>query len=231
MMFPINWIGRKDCDVKDKLCKDSNGNMVACSTTTGRFDAMPSADLTTREVVQYFADNFGFNTQETVAIMGGHNLGFASRTNSGYDGIGGWHLDPTALNRGYYAALNLTKWNLTFVNNSDIPMMHDKYQWNLNNVRNASAPPSFMLNADMAIVRDMEGNLNSSTGFVSCQFACPGCKNPNPPVCPYANLTFSYAVEYKLNETKFLYDFRDAFNKMLTRGYDTTYCSAGCPLE
>ena len=208
---------------KTKKCKNSLGEKVLCSATTGKFDAMPSADFTTKGLLAYFSKNFGFNAQETVAIMGAHNLGKAFRDHSGYRGAGGWHKDPTALNRGYYASLNLTTWNLTFVNNSDIPNMHDKYQWTAKN-SNTSLPPFFMLNSDMAVLYDMDGYLNSTSGFVGCQIPRA---NPTSPVCPYAKQTYDSFVRYKFNDTTFLYDFRDVFNKMLTRGYNT---SSGCPL-
>ena len=35
-------------------------------------------------LVTYFADNFGFNENETVALMGAHTLGGAATANSGH---------------------------------------------------------------------------------------------------------------------------------------------------
>ena len=34
--------------------------------------------------MSYFASNFGFNPNETVALMGAHNVGVAANPNSGF---------------------------------------------------------------------------------------------------------------------------------------------------
>jgi len=109
----------------------------------------------------------------------------------------------------------------------------DRYQWT--HQKQPQGPddprqlePLVMLNSDLSLVRDFTDYLQGS-GEVSCQFRCRNqdsvkCET-EPTVCPYAAETFDLMVEYKFDGSQWLVDFRDAFSRMLTNGYDT---SSGC---
>jgi len=73
-----------------------------------------------------------------------------------------------------------------------------------------------MLNSDMALKLNLEGELNSQTGAVSCGNACPVAS------------TLTQVEAYANNNGAFLNDFRDAFMKMLSVGLNTTCSSFPC---
>lgn len=56
--FPMRYIGRKDCSGADS--KGLGGPEVK----------MPSNDFTTHELLEFFREYFGFDTEEVVVIMG-----------------------------------------------------------------------------------------------------------------------------------------------------------------
>lgn len=58
--FGLQLVQRPDC--------------VGGGTKAGPSRTMPSAHLTTRGLLEFFNATFGFNSRETVAIMGGHTL-------------------------------------------------------------------------------------------------------------------------------------------------------------
>lgn len=88
--WPMTHIGRVDCS-------DAN------AAGEGGFDhELPSPNLNTHELLAFFAENFGFNSDETVAIMGAHSIGGADRANSGFNGPHGWVNNPNVLANGYY---------------------------------------------------------------------------------------------------------------------------------
>jgi len=76
--FPMNWYGRRDCESDDGKSDPGSNN------------EFPSPNLSTHGLLDFMEKTFCFNTEETVAIMGAHTLGKAERTNSGFDGEGGW---------------------------------------------------------------------------------------------------------------------------------------------
>ena len=55
--------------------------------------------------MDFFADEFGFTDDETVAIMGAHSIGQASLENSGFDGPIGWDRTNDVLDVDYYDRL------------------------------------------------------------------------------------------------------------------------------
>ena len=57
--------------------------------------------MATVGVMEYFKHVFDMTANETVAIMGAHTLGFASRNQSGFDGPGGWDSHPLVLDNKY----------------------------------------------------------------------------------------------------------------------------------
>jgi hypothetical protein len=60
---------------------------VDCPTSpvTGRVDNIPTARV--QDDTPFFAAEFGLTAEETVALMGAHNLGLATTKNSGYSGV------------------------------------------------------------------------------------------------------------------------------------------------
>jgi hypothetical protein len=153
-------------------------------------------------VLGFFSENFGFDDNETVALMGAHSIGTANRLHSGFHGPSGWVGTNRALNNGYYSVLVgppddmdfITDWFINYVDNSDIGA-DGRFQWThtkglgfggdahrLEDGREIKegAKETFMLDSDIALVRNFsisrDGNLehffNSSTGMVSCEFRC-----------------------------------------------------------
>jgi hypothetical protein len=168
--------------------------------------------------------------------MGAHSIGTLSRKNSGFNGPQGWNKNKFVLSNSYYASLvggtngsldslqtklDVPNWNLVLVNNSDIPNIPNRFQWQ----RSAF----IMLDADIALVRNVEDYIDASTGEVTCTFLP---KNTVVPACPYASVTLDFAAEYKKDNTIWLNDFRDVFSSMLVHGYDAsgTCGSATCVL-
>jgi len=88
--FPMIHFGRRDCgsNPKDGPSRD-----------------IPDMNTGTRELFTFFEDEFGFDIEETVAIMGAHTLGRLATENSGVDGPSGWLLNPDDLDNEYYAEL------------------------------------------------------------------------------------------------------------------------------
>lgn len=82
--FSFDEFGRQDC-----------GPFPTGGTQPKR--DLPSPNLDTHGVLEYFKRVFGHTENETVAIMGAHTLGFAARNQSGFDGTGGWNSHPLVL--------------------------------------------------------------------------------------------------------------------------------------
>lgn len=68
--FPFEWYGRVDCNSIDGKSSDTS-------------QTLPSPNLTTHQLFQFFSENFGLTTRETVALMGAHTIGQLSKQNSG----------------------------------------------------------------------------------------------------------------------------------------------------
>jgi len=69
----------------------------------------------------------------------------------------------------------------------------------------------------MALVTDLEGFLDPTSGEVSCRVA--GIDN----LCPDSS-TLDIAIEYAESNVAWLNDFHDAFVKMTSHGCDDTKC-------
>jgi len=246
--FPMTWVGRKGCEDLNDVCLNEDGVSVACDKTHGPHRVLPGASLTTSEIVNYFDQEFGYTAQETVAIMGAHTIGTASRDNSGFQGEDGWVPNKLQLNNNYYDWLvggddenddqatlfHANDWTQEFINNVD-RTSEDQFQWF--HIRSGDVDGTLlMLNSDISMVRDLTDYMNEDTGEVTCQFRCNGrvsnqnCDNTPQPVCPLATMTFDFAAEYKFNNTLWLTDFRSVFSAMLVHGYEDVV-AAGCDSE
>lgn len=230
--FDMEWIGRPVCDGLDSSqCK--NG---LCTQDRGPIRILPSPDVDTHALLEYFSREFDFDERDTVAIMGAHTLGTLARENSGYNGPNGWLGNTRQFGNGYYNDLiggqnasspveelvAASNWQQVLVNNSDLDGIPNRFEW-----ERGSDPHFVMVNADIALVRDLSGHISAdeaTAGQVDCQFRC-NRRNCNPVACPQAALTFNIAAEYKFDNAAFLEDFENAFKRMLSKGIDV---SAGC---
>ena len=235
LTFPFQYYGRPTCEMKLKVCLNATNGVVPCSATRGPHRALPSSNLDTRGVLDYFSKNFQLTPRETVAIMGAHTFALFTRNNSGFhnpSGAGGWVKDPGLLNNDYYSVLvggnetyngtiskmKITKptWVKTMVDNQDLPDLPCRHQWEqkINRI--------VMINADIALVRNFAGQI-SPTGEVACNFL-----GSNVGVaCPVAIDTIRFVAMYKSNNTLWLEDFRDVFTYVLEYPYITPPCGTG----
>ena len=243
--FPMMWVGRVDCENTGNDCLDGNNNPVPCSAVRGPHRVLPPMDLNTTGVTHFFSQTFGFTPRETVALMGAHTIGTLSIANSGIPGNRGWANNALRLDNNYYSQIvgagttiedlvDAPNWNLREQENTN--GLPDRFFW----VRggggggnNNNNDPLVMLNADIALVRDITDFLEPD-GRVTCRFlegrgggggGGGGGNNNNNPGCPFAAMTIRFMGEYRNNNALWVNDFRAVFTKMLTHGYDT---SAGC---
>ena len=236
--FPMTHIGRKDCEGADH--RGIGGPEVD----------MPSNDLSTHELLEFFSDEFSFDADETVAIMGAHSVAVAHRENVGFGNLGveqGWVClaDEYILDNRFYDMLvgdegdevnTAPNWELEFVNNTEIEGdIPNRYQWANKDKCEEERP--IMTNADMALVRDFSDYIstdeNGTTGKVNCTFKDENKDEPTrrglrfevpaemagEVACPVASETIDIVMEYKLNNTLFLYDFQSVLGKMVNNGY------------
>lgn len=81
-------VGRKNCETVG-TCSSSDPSFCAANGPDTVED-FPSTSFTTHQLLDYFRVHFGFNADETVAIMGAHTMGRALVENSGFRGDNGW---------------------------------------------------------------------------------------------------------------------------------------------
>jgi hypothetical protein len=81
-------IGRQNCETVGTC--SSTDPLVCATSGPDQFGDFPSNDLTTHQLLDFMDEHFGFNADETVAIMGAHTIGRALPQNSGIQGQNGW---------------------------------------------------------------------------------------------------------------------------------------------
>lgn len=135
--YPMTYIGRCDCEGAE-----INGN-------GGPLRHMPSADLTTQQLVDFFQTDFGQNygstftpEQYATVILGAHGPATANRFNSGFGNIDpfnhtfrkdGWTGGNTGtpaptdmvLSNGYYVSLVNPCWHQQFLDNINTKVIVD----------------------------------------------------------------------------------------------------------
>ncbi len=165
--FQMEFIGRQNCETTHPTCFDMNNNIRECSETLGPHVHLPEAHITTEALFHFFFEEFGFDIQETVALMGAHTLGSLNRLHSGFDGPNGWVRDNLLLDNDYYHELvggqgpdasmdelidRAPPWDRFRINNEDLPGVPNQPAW-------IAFPPAFdgsgpveilMLNADVS---------------------------------------------------------------------------------
>jgi len=181
--------GRVDCDT------------APTTTDVGNF---PSANWDHTQVMNYFFNEFGFNDRETVALLGAHTLGNADTANSGYNGP--WITNELLFfNNEYYK--KLADSSISWIHRDNDGNNH--WQW-----RSAAAGVGLMLNADMALSKDI--TVDSDTGKSSCGFVNP----PSTPTCADAEDTADIVKEFAESNDLWIENFSAVFTKMLAHGTD-----------
>jgi hypothetical protein len=71
-----------NCDPQIQACSIDEPNQVT---------NFPSSDYTTHPLLKFMHSHFGFDSDQTVAVMGAHTLGYAFPPHSGYEGRYGWN--------------------------------------------------------------------------------------------------------------------------------------------
>jgi len=181
-----------DCEVPDSGLIFQWGR-TDCDTApyTDVDIGLPSALLNHSNVMSFFATEFGFDNNETVALLGAHTLGRASSENSGFSGT--WIVgQANFFNNEYYKKLV----------DSNLSWRHrdagsDNWQWNVQG-------EVFMLNVDVALYKDI---LVNSVGESSCDFTT--CAN-----APTATAVEAFAA----SNDAWITEFTKVFTKMLAHG-------------
>jgi len=179
-----------------------------CSTSpiTSVDRGFPSGHSNYKEVMQFFKNEFGFSMRESVAIMGAHTLGGASGAKgSGFDGF--WKEDGVAsarLNNRYYSLLTNSSLKWQHLDRSLVTGLGDeRWQWVAGTTPDG-VPAPFMLNADVALIKDIEP---ISTGRSACEFnSCA--------LSPSSNVV----EEYARDGDTWIRDFANVFEKMVSKG-------------
>jgi hypothetical protein len=148
------------------------------------------------------------------------------KDNFGFDSPNGWTQNNFVFDNGYHKELvgpgatleeqadRAPNWQQRFKDNGGLDSgAPSVFQWEgyPNNER------IVMLNADIALVRQLHAGNKAVDGQVSCQFVSRG---EDGPTCPMARSDlFIQMVKYRNDDMIFLEDFRDAFLKMTQKGY------------
>jgi len=187
-------LNNDDCDEDDCEVPDSGlvfqWGRTDCDTApyTDVDVGLPSALLDHANVMSFFAGEFGFDDNETVALLGAHTLGRASSENSGFSGT--WiNGEANFFNNEYYKKLS----------DSSLTWRHrdagtDNWQWNV-------PGEVFMLNVDVALYKDI---LVNSVGESSCDFTTCAAAPTATAVDAFAASNAAWITEFTKVYTKML---------------------------
>lgn len=136
--------------------------------------------------------------------------------NSGFD-CNGWVRNENRLNNDYYQQLLSggtvdPNWMQDLQDNTEFPEFPNQFLWERDRI--------CMLNADMALVVNLDGVIDSTTGAVTCDLGGGGAM-----VCPPSSL-LSQTAQYADNNGLWLQDYRNAFIKMTNKGCESGACTA-----
>ena len=170
------WVGRKSCP--------TSPNQTLNAT-------FPNPEQGLEAQVDYFGTVFNLTKEEFIAIIGGHTLGFAHSTASGFDTLT-WTATPTVLdNEFYYDIVNKIWYNQQ-------AQVNKLYEWE-------GKDGFFMFNCDISIYKDLNSSINPTNGAVSCGYNS----------CAIRNDTTDQIMKYANNQTAWSNDYCAIWNKMM----------------
>ena len=203
--------GRQDCSTVPH--EDSQNNFP---NVVGNID----------DTLSYFAKEFGFNTRETVALLGAHTLGRVSMETSGFEER--WvrntlanDVNPASvLDNEYYKEL-LRPWvqvNITSPFNGRTRAQWQDPNTPANTVSTRLNPDQLpmLLNVDFCFALNF--TVIDAVGHIGCRI-CP--RSNILPGCCSLSPTLPLVVQYANNNKLWLSDFTNVFMKMISRNTNT----------
>ena len=235
----LDWIGRLRCE-DNPFCPN-------CTQTTGPRQPMPSAEMDTKGLLEYFEFTFGMDAEQAVAILGVHTLGRLYRKNHGYYGPKGWVPENRLMSNQYYQTLlepevqdrpGYGPWRQIKIRNTDLRRLYtgtaaeaearypDRYQWT-NALEGYDNPLALtMLNSDIALARNFGGKMDPETGEVDCLYEC-GAEACKDDLCPNADTTIGIVNSYAQDNQQWLDKLRNALRRMSRRRYEPAGIGCG----
>jgi hypothetical protein len=197
----------------------------------GEVAEFPSEHLTTTALINYFADEFAFSPDETVAIMGAHTLGTLSNARSGFSGA--WVHGERVFDNEFYQFLvdDNNAASTSYVQDNTLNA-NLEYTWVHQSPNGGGGGgggrPEIMSNSDLALVYDFGTTTIDEDGKVSCTLSNTDGTTTAPLCTSGAAATMlDKVVEYSQDNLQWTIDFRAAFTKMLLKGHDTSHCITG----
>eukprot|EP01084_Bolivina_argentea_P283588 485736_1 len=170
----------------------------ACSTSPNQTLLAPFPDATKGLSAQseMFGEIFNLTQPQYIALIGGHTLGFAHSTASGFDTLP-WTSTPTILNNEFYMLIKNIVWKQLAAQENGL------YEW--------EASGFFMFNSDVCIYKNLL-QMNSTDGQSTCDYSS----------CPVRDETLDQINAYINNQTMWLDDYAVAWNIMEVAGVDVS---------
>lgn len=199
-----------------------------------------SIALDSQGVFDYFDEQFGFDQNQTVALMGAHTLGFVNSENCDFED-GAWtNNNPYTLTADYYYLMRRSPWLQEEQLQGDLfafrvqedgvpngaPYAPDPIFGSGNSTvttADGTTERPIMLNTDLALIRDFSDFLDTDTGEITCDFAPIEAPTVGVPACPFAQ-TIDRVRHYDDDPTlgaEFVNDFEAVFKTLLEYVGDT----------
>ena len=216
--FPFQWVGRKTCEEmhSNNNCGIGlNGQQAPCNQFRGPNRVICHGDTAgTATIQEFFSSVYGFDAQQTAAIMGAHTIGIMAAADVGFSSPNGWDLTNGVFDQGYFVELvgmpNIPSaaWTQVHLSNSQFSTP-PRWQFTATtHNKNLNA-----LNADLALVRNFTEGVNlMSDGRITCDFSGSNACSSNTPFIPFV-------TRYANDLSTFLSDFRDALGLLTSNGY------------
>lgn len=212
--FPMQWIGRRDCETRDEICTNSEGNIVECSTKKGTHREMPETDSHTFDLFTWYLEEFGFDFKQVITLMGGNF----------------WTRNGGVLDNHFYGHLvggeSINEEDEVFYDEAPCWQQTENLEWE---ACGSNLSDDELLNIDVSLVRNFEDYMDEDVpGKVLCQFVEQ--MGNAIVVCPVSDhMYFMVIGEFKADNNYWLNDFQDVLSQIFLTGYDAGgACNSEC---